>query len=465
MKHSTSRPNLHYSKTSKTYLYTPLTPTNSLPYIYDKTNPLLNNSSSPSHSNDLNSLKKYLHRLHFEIKELKISQMKLKNEGKEHKHLIQEAITLSKNTSRPINLQELFTDNTKENQTSNTNHTKDDEKSTIPIDHYLKLQQKKNLFAIKKEIIFNQKMLRDRENEINNLKIESKVTHLINKNNSLIQTNNKITLQNEKINEIENYILPSKQSSKEAVLSQVSYNQAINNALKQENTSIKDKYNNMKNQNSKHVKTVNNLEEKCNNLKHKYNINKQIENKKVNELKMLNDKKEVVPLLKESVQQNEQELNSRSEEVSQLKKENENKQTQIDELNNSNMAIQNKIEECMKNIRREHAKEKEEYNKIKNENDAIDKNILLLKNENYDLKEELDKLIIKYNKKLAAEKKDKNEGVKKYNKGISKIHEKEMEFIFMSNVNKDDNEQQQNEEKETSKQEDKTNEQNEPKQE
>ena len=72
MKHSTSRPNLHYSKTSKNYLYTPLTPTNSLPYIYDKSNPLLNNSSSPTHSNDLNSLKKYLHRLHFEIKELKI---------------------------------------------------------------------------------------------------------------------------------------------------------------------------------------------------------------------------------------------------------------------------------------------------------------------------------------------------------------------------------------------------------
>ena len=47
---------------------------------------------------------------------------------------------------------------------------------------------------------------------------------------------------------------------------------------------------------------------------------------------MLHDKKEAVPLLKESVQQNEKELNSRNEELSQLKKDNENKQNKIDEL-------------------------------------------------------------------------------------------------------------------------------------
>ena len=88
-----------------------------------------------------------------------------------------------------------------------------------------------------------------------------------------------------------------------------------------------------------------------------------------------------------------------------------------------------------------------------------------LLNENYDLKEELDKLNIRYNKKLAAEKKGKNDGVKKYNKDINKVHEKEMEFVFMSNVNKDNNEQQKIEEKENTKEEDKPNEQSETKQE
>jgi hypothetical protein len=53
--------------------------------------------------------------------------------------------------------------------------------------------------------------------------------------------------------------------------------------------------------------------------------------------------------------------------------------------------------------------------------------------------------------------------VKKYNKDINKVHEKEMEFVFMSNVNKNNNEQQKNEEKENTKEEDKPNEQSEPK--
>ena len=340
--------NMRHSQSTQNYSLTSISPT--LPPIYPNNHNL--HFFNPTHSGDLTSLKKYLSNLNFQIHELKISQNKLNKDSKQNKILIQEAITLSKSTPHPINLQMLLLQESKESQISNTNETQEqsnpnsncnnnnnnalsscnDERSTIPKESFQKLQAQKRIFTIKHEITYNKRLIKEKENEISNLKLESKVNRLITKNNNLIDTTNKIQWQSDKITEIENNIIPQKQNMKESIQSQISYQKAINNSLRQENTSIKERFATTDNVNNKHAKNINALHEKCNNMKYKMNIAKQTETKRVNEIKLMNEKKQLIPQLKDIIQQNENELKTHSYEVDALKEENDNKKKCIDKL-------------------------------------------------------------------------------------------------------------------------------------
>ena len=201
--------NMRHSHSTKNYSFTTLSPTSSLPPICPQNNPNLN-FFNPTHSGDLISLKKYLSNLNFQIHELKIAQHKLDKDNKQNKSLIQEAIALSKSTPHPINLQALLQES-KETQLSNTNETQEQsnpnnssshcnasssctEKSTIPKESFQKLQTHKSIFCIRHEITYNKKVIKEKENEISNLKIELKVGCLTTKNNKLIDTTIKIQL-------------------------------------------------------------------------------------------------------------------------------------------------------------------------------------------------------------------------------------------------------------------------------
>ena len=403
--------NMRHSQSTQNYSLTSISPT--LPPIYSNNN---HNSHffNPTHSGDLISLKKYLSNLNFQIHELKISQNKLNKDSKQNKILIQEAITLSKSTPHPINLQMLLVQENKESQISNTNETQEqnsncnnnassssscNDRSTIPKESFQKLQAQKRIFTIKHEITYNKKLIKEKENEISNLKLESKVNRLITKNNNLIDTTNKIQWQSDKITEIENNIIPQKQTLKESIQSQISYQKAINNALRQENTSIKERFATADNVNNKHAKSINALHEKCNNMKYKLNIAKQTETKRVNEIKLMNEKKELIPQLKDIIQENENELKTHSNEVDALKEENDKKQQCIDKLIEENKKINNEKNICARNIQRECYKEKEEFYNIRAQNECIDKEILALKRENLKLQQQLEKAERQYKKK------------------------------------------------------------------
>ena len=440
--------NMRHSHSTKNYSLTSISPTGSLPPIYPKNNPNLN-FFNPTHSGDLISLKKYLSNLNFQINELKISQNKLNKDSKQNKFLIQEAITLSKSTPHPINLQVLLQES-KETQISNTNETQEqsnpnsssnnnnnnnhqlsssssNERSTIPKESFQKLQAQKRIFSIKHEITYNKKLIKEKENEISTLKLESKVGRLITKNNNLIDTTNKIQWQSDKIAEIENNILPQKQNLKESIQSQISYQKAINNALRQENTTIKERFTNADNVNSKHAKSINSLHEKCNNMKYKTNIAKQSENKRVNDIKLMNEKKELIPQLRDIIQQNDNEIKLRVNEVDALKEENDNKQKCIDKLIEENMKLHNEKNTCVRNIQRENNKEREEFYNIKTQNEIIDKNILQLKRENLKLQQQLDKVNAQYKKKAN----EIEEYRMNWRNDVSKVLVNELEFAVI----------------------------------
>ena len=436
--------NIRHSQSTQNYSLTSISPT--LPPIYPNNHNL--HFFNPTHSGDLISLKKYLSNLNFQIHELKISQNKLNKDSKQNKILIQEAITLSKSTPHPINLQMLLLQESKESQISNTNETQEqsnsnynnnnnnnnnalsscnDDRSTIPQESFQKLQAQKRIFTIKHEITYNKRLIKEKENEISNLKLESKVNRLITKNNNLIDTTNKIQWQSDKITEIENNILPQKQNMKESIQSQISYQKAINNALRQENSSIKERFVTADNVNNKHAKNINALHEKCNNMKYKMNIAKQTENKRVNEIKLMTEKKQLIPQLKDIIQQNENELNTHSHEVDALKEENDNKQKCIDKLIEDNKKINNEKNICARNIQRMCYKEKEEFYNIRTINECIDKDILALKRENLKLQQQLEKADKQYKKKVN----EIEEYKMNWRNEVSKVLVNELEFAVV----------------------------------
>ena len=435
--------NMRHSQSTQNYSLTSISPT--LPPIYPNNHNL--HFFNPTHSGDLTSLKKYLSNLNFQIHELKISQNKLNKDSKQNKILIQEAITLSKSTPYPINLQMLLLQESKESQISNTNETQEqsnpnsncnnnnnnalsscnDERSTIPKESFQKLQAQKRIFTIKHEITYNKRLIKEKENEISNLKLESKVNRLITKNNNLIDTTNKIQWQSDKITEIENNIIPQKQNMKESIQSQISYQKAINNSLRQENTSIKERFATADNVNNKHAKNINALHEKCNNMKYKMNIAKQTETKRVNEIKLMNEKKQLIPQLKDIIQQNENELKTHSYEVDALKEENDNKQKCIDKLIEENKRINNQKNICARNIQRECYKEKEEFYNIRSQNECIDKDILVLKRENLKLQQQLEKADKQYKKKVN----EIEEYKMNWGNEVSKVLVNELEFAVV----------------------------------
>lgn len=393
-------------------------------------------SEIPTTSHGLISLKKKLNSINNAIHELKISHSKLKLDQEENKNIIKEAIISSRTTGHPIDMQcNPCLDENNKNQNDN-------EKSSLPLYSYNKLKEKKNIYCIKNEILMNHRLIKEKEQEMNQLLVESKVTRLIEKNNLLLETVNKIQLMNDKTNEIEKVLLPSKEQTKTSMLAQVTYHKSINNALKSEQKCIKENYTQIKNKNNELNKICSTLEEKYNNLRFSYNSNKQIENKKITELKSIIEKKGKIPEIKEYINLNAELYNEGVEEITKIKLEKENIDITIDELTEENNKLKNAISTLEKNKKKEMIREKEQYTNIKNKMEAIDKEIFQIKNENNSIIIKIDKLNAGLTKKSSEYMKKVKTNLKNYKieqnnkyEFISKVIKKSKFSINQSNDN------------------------------
>ena len=398
LSHSNSQNNLNISTSSQTFL------------------PYLNVSFSnemPTCSHDLISLKKQLNRINSLINEIKISHCKLKLEQEENKNIIKEAIISSRTTPNPIDININKDDNTKQ------------EKSTLPSFSYNKLKEKKNIYVLKNEILMNQRMIREKDNEINSLLIESKVTKLIEKNNKLLDTMNKLQVLTDKNNELENSIIPSKEQNKSSLQSQVQYYNSINIVLKNEECTVKESYALRKGENSERIKAIAVQEEKYNNMKFKFNSYKQSENKKNTEAKQLQDRIDKVPEIKKFLVEKEAMIQVNNEEISKIKKEIDDKEKIINGLIEETTKLKDIMIMNEKAKKREIAKEKEAYTEIKNQIENIEKKIIPIKNENHFIGVDIEKINIILSKKSG----DKMKKVKEKMKGYEVDQTYEYEFF------------------------------------
>ena len=372
LSHSNSQNNINISTSSQTFL------------------PYLNVSFSddfPTCSHDLISLKKKLNRINSLINEIKISHCKLKLEQEENKNIIKEAIISSRTTQNPIDI--------KMNKDDNTNQ----EKSTLPSFSYNKLKEKKNIYVLKNEILMNQRMIKEKDNEINSLLIESKVTKLIEKNNKLLDTMNKIQVLTDKNKELESSLIPMREQSKSSLQSQVQYYKSINIVLKNEECTVKESYGLRKGENSERIKAIAVQEEKYNNMKFKFNSYKQSENKKNTEAKQLQDKIDKVPEIKKFLVEKEAMIHINNEEISKIKKEIEDKEKIINGLIEETTKLKDIMIMNEKAKKREIAKDKEAYTEIKNQIENIEKKIIPIKNDNHFIGVDIEKINIILSKK------------------------------------------------------------------
>lgn len=263
-----------------------------------------NSRGVPKTSGELVSLKKCLNKLLKDINELRISTNKLSIENEENKQAINEAIISSRTTSNPINLRKKYKNLARHNRNNSMDNIKEtkednnDEKATLPAFSYHKLIDKNLISAKKHEIFLCQKMIREREYKIKELLLESKCTNLLQRNQLLLETRNKIGTFEMKNEELTNNIIPEKEKILESLTSQVGYYTTVNAALKNDNTTLKEKLTLNKEEHTKKNKAVSSLEEKNNSLQFQCNTLKQNEAKKVAEIKLFKEKICQIPDIK-----------------------------------------------------------------------------------------------------------------------------------------------------------------------
>ena len=88
----------------------------------------------------------------------------------------------------------------------------------------------------------------------------------------------------------------------------------------------------MKSRNTKYIKDLAIQAERHNNNRYRYNMNKQTENKRITEIKNMNDKLNKVPELKSYIENNNGTINEKTNELNKLKDEVNEKDNQIKQI-------------------------------------------------------------------------------------------------------------------------------------
>lgn len=308
------------------------------------------------------SLKKELNKRIFEYKELKLAHAKLNQEKELNQKLLNEAITEIKTTGKPLEL-------------TRSNSARE---MRISFESYSKLKESNTIASMKHQISLLQKMLKQKDEEIDDLKSDSKINKLIERNNQLVEIMNKTSQLANGIHDLK-LLLSEKQNKHSEDISNRDYYKALNTTLKCENEMLIEKYSLLLSAVDLRSKKVLIHQDKANNLKYKYNTTKQTEKTRDIELKI---HQEQLSYEEDYKTKKEKAFEANRENVKiilHLKEEIEAKEKMIKALEKNNcdyLQQMNKIESEMK---RSKMNENCQIEALKKEMIRLDKEMMILR--------------------------------------------------------------------------------------
>lgn len=309
------------------------------------------------------SLKKVLNKRMFEYQELKLAHIKLNQEKEFNKKLLDEAITETKLTCRPLEM-------------SRSNSPRE---MKISFDSYYKLKEANSISSMKHQISVLQKMIKQKEEEIEDLKSDSKVNKLIERNNQLVDLINKTGQLGTGIHELR-LLLADKENKTSEDISNRDYYKALNINLKCENEMLSEKYELLSYAVDLRMKKVSSHQEKANNLKYKYNTTKQTEKTKDIELQFHQEQLSYEEDYKKNKEKNSEEYKKNAKAIQQLKEEIEAKEKMIKTLEKNNCAYVQQISKKQTKIKKNALNESNQIDALKKEMIRLDKEMGVLRN-------------------------------------------------------------------------------------
>ena len=350
------------------------------------------------------SMKKELNKKNFELHELKLAHNKLENEKEENLKILDNVVIESKTTGKPIEI----------------NRSKSVKEMTIAVNSYNKLKEANSISNLKRQIALYQKMIKEKETEMKSLENESKVVKLIEKNNLLLNTVDKISTISNSCVMMEREIKEKEIKAKEDTSTR-DYYKALNLNLKSDNELLHEKYNERRDEQNKHITIISQHQEKFNSLKFQTNTVKQQDMQRDKEIASMTAKKDSVSDIKNDIEKTKEKIEKMNQVIKEAKEENENLSKKTKQVQNANDDYLKRINLKEKEKRRSKANENAKKEKMKKEITSLDKDINDIKKEN----EEIQRKLTEAQKEI--EKKD-----KRY---LDYIKEKSEEYDIVDNLN------------------------------
>jgi hypothetical protein len=251
------------------------------------------------------------------------------------------------------------------------------EKSVVSSKYYNILKAKTELSTLKHKMIKMKQIINQKEEEIDEIRNRAKMKNIIFQSGVLGRNMTELHKIKTRNKEIENISIPAKNLQYENLKKELEYYTKKNRSAMAESKDASENYFSIKNQFDEKTKLCNNLQGKNSNLKFKLNTLKQADFKKTMALKVLHQKLEQIPKIKETIESQKKMISEKENEINELKENLNKKNIEYEKsAENRNNGFE-EMNKCERQLNSRISRQKNEYNKTKNEIRDIDK--LLLK--------------------------------------------------------------------------------------
>ena len=251
------------------------------------------------------------------------------------------------------------------------------EKSVVSSKYYNILKAKTELSTLKHKMIKMKQIINQKEEEIDEIRNRAKMKNIIFQSGVLGRNMTELHKIKTRNKEIENISIPAKNLQYENLKKEFEYYTKKNRSAMAESKDASENYFSIKNQFDEKTKLCNNLQGKNSNLKFKLNTLKQADFKKTMALKVLHQKLEQIPKIKETIESQKKMISEKENEINELKENLNKKNIEYEKsAENRNNGFE-EMNKCERQLNSRISRQKNEYNKTKNEIRDIDK--LLLK--------------------------------------------------------------------------------------
>lgn len=330
-------------------------------------------------------LKKELNKKIDELNELKIAITKLESEKETNKKILDKAIIESKTTEKPIEL------------SADPNTLSKD--MTISTTSYTRLKHANTISSLKQQVSLAQKQLKQRDEEIEELKSDSKVVKLLEKNSQLLEILNQTSVISKQIDSLNSMVIEKENKTQEDI-NRRDRHKAKQNALKSDFESLKVRYKKSLEKNEQRNQKTSAYIEKANNLKFQYNTSKQTERDIDNEIRFYEEQFATEGKLMEDKDRNNEEYKRYAKEIQCLNKEIKEKEDEIKILETENNDCVSILEREENRLKKFKANENSQIDTMKKEIIQKRKDIQELKEENQQLLNETNLLTINLQNKV-----------------------------------------------------------------